>query len=231
MMLLVSDNYVVEAAYLYFYFEDTTQINSISPSEGYIGGGNTVSISGNFTVFYNEAFLLYCGTYAITTFVSVTDTIIKVAMPAVPEALSCIIKFEYDGLTYSNDTVYYTYKTYSTLSAIWPDFGPTMGGTIVAVSGSSFDDDAYCYLDGEQIKPIIISTSLILCQTPEHKEATLNFELSFSTEKVYSTSTGLSFTYYNDIQINSVDPSYISMYAGTNGVIITINGNGFMNTP
>ena len=80
-------------------------------------------------------------------------------MPAVSSALSCIISFSYDGLTYSNDTVYYTYKIYSTLGTIWPDFGPTAGGTLVLVNGVDFDSDAYCYLNDVQIKPIIISTT------------------------------------------------------------------------
>ena len=72
----------------------------------------------------------------------------------------------------------------------------------------------------------------MLCQSPAHKAGLdYSFELEFN-DFVYQTNTGLSYSYYNDVQINYLEPAYISMDAGTNKVIVTIHGYGFgfMNT-
>lgn len=105
----------------------------------------------------------------------------------------------YNGITYTNETVYYTYKIYSALTGLDPNFGPTMGGTLIKVYGDRFDSQAYCYLDGSVIKPIIINSTLMLCEAPSHAEGiNLKFELEFNND-VYMTQTGLTYSYYNDI--------------------------------
>ena len=44
MRLLVLNNYLIETSYLYFTYEDSTQITALVPNEGFIAGGNNVSI-------------------------------------------------------------------------------------------------------------------------------------------------------------------------------------------
>ena len=61
MRLLISDNYIVETAYLYFVFEDFIQTNLLVPNEGYVSGGNIVIAYGNYTYFYNMNYTLYLG--------------------------------------------------------------------------------------------------------------------------------------------------------------------------
>jgi hypothetical protein len=66
---------------------------------------------------------------------------------------------------------------------------------------------------------------------PKHKAAVnLSFELTFNDIN-YITKTGLKFSYYNDLQVNTVLPQYISMYAGRNKVLIDVYGWGYMSTP
>ncbi len=56
----------------------------------------------------------------------------------------------------------------------------------------------------------------MLCESPRHKAETgLVFELEFNGG-VYDTQTGLTYSYYNDVQINYLDPAFISMDAATN---------------
>ena len=56
------------------------------------------------------------------------------------------------------------------------------------------------------------------------------FELTFNDNN-YNTSSGLTFSYYKDVQINIIEPTWVSMFAGRNKVLIDIYGWGFMNTP
>jgi hypothetical protein len=88
---------------------------------------------------------------------------------------------------------------YSELDGITPIDGPTQGGTLIYVSGSRFDDQAYCNIGGSVVKPIIVSTTMMLCETPTHTAAdNVMFELEFNDD-VYQTNTGLSFSYYFDV--------------------------------
>ena len=66
---------------------------------------------------------------------------------------------------------------------------------------------------------------------PKHKAAVnLSFELTFNNI-TYVTKTGFNFSYYNDLQINTILPEYVSMYAGRNRVLFDVYGWGYMNTP
>ena len=65
---------------------------------------------------------------------------IKVLAPASLSPVEVQIKIIYDGVIYTNESVYYTYKTYSVLGTINPNFGPSQGGTLILVSGVKFDD-------------------------------------------------------------------------------------------
>lgn len=70
----------------------------------------------------------------------------------------------------------------------------------------------------------------MICESPKHlARLNLSFELTFSNFN-YETSNGLTFSYYDDLQINSVFPTYISLDAKTNSVLIDIYGWGFLNT-
>ena len=133
--MLVSDNYVIESSILTFYYVDATQINAIIPKEGYIDGGNTAKIVGNFSLFWYSDFDLYLGGILITDFVTKSETTIEFVVPPVTEPKDVDIKFVFDGLTYTNETIYYSYKIYSDLTAIDPNYGPTSGGTLIRVYG------------------------------------------------------------------------------------------------
>ena len=56
------------------------------------------------------------------------------------------------------------------------------------VAGSAFDQNAYCKVDNLVVNPVIINSTLMLCETPPHKPiVNASFELEFSGG-VYITS-------------------------------------------
>lgn len=65
---------------------------------------------------------------------------IKIRMPAVDTNKTVQIYIIYQDITYTNETVVFYYKTYSSLSKIYPIYGPTYGGTLITVTGDDFDD-------------------------------------------------------------------------------------------
>ena len=64
--LLISNNFVIDGSYLYFFYEDSTEILSIDPDQGFIGGDVYATISGNFTALYNQVYEVYFGTIQST---------------------------------------------------------------------------------------------------------------------------------------------------------------------
>jgi hypothetical protein len=137
----------------------------------------------------------------------------------------------YEDVLYKNETVVFYYKTYSTLSSISPIYGPSQGGTLITVLGNNFDDQVFCYIDKVKVKPVRVSETVCVCEAPRHRpKENVPFELTFNNLN-YNTSTGLTFSYYKDLQINLIEPTWVSMFAGRNRVMIDIYGWGFMNTP
>jgi IPT/TIG domain len=140
--LMIEDNYIVENSYLYFLFDDAVKINSMFPNEGFIAGGNTITVSGNFTILYDKPYQLFHGSVRVdsTDILKSSPEVIQYIVPPVTTVQIVQMYLTYDGVTYTNETVLYYYKTYSELHTIWPNYGPTNGGTLVRVTGKDFDD-------------------------------------------------------------------------------------------
>jgi len=65
--LLIEDNYIIDAAYLYFDFEKSITINSIVPNEAYISGGMNVTIYGNLSYFFGKNIQVTFGNIQISS--------------------------------------------------------------------------------------------------------------------------------------------------------------------
>ena len=94
---------------------------------------------------------------------------INFTVPAVTAPKTVQFYIEFEDITYTNETIVYYYKSYSSLTSIYPNTGPSNGGTLVTVIGSDFDDQTFCYIGKIKVKPILISTTKCICETPRHK--------------------------------------------------------------
>jgi hypothetical protein len=57
----------------------------------------------------------------------------------------------------------------------------------------------------------------------------VSFELTFN-DLNYVTNTSFKFTYYYDVQLNILEPTQVSLFAGRNNVLIDLYGWGFINS-
>lgn len=184
--------------YLYFNFEKDIQINSIQPNEGFKQGGNQVFVFGNFSYFFTKDIKVRFGDNYVTNFNNrISPYFINFTVPAVTAPKTVQFYIEFEDITYTNETIVYYYKSYSSLTSIYPNTGPSNGGTLVTVIGSDFDDQTFCYIGKIKVKPILISTTKCICETPRHKQGLASFELTFN-DLNYITNNGLTFTYYYD---------------------------------
>jgi hypothetical protein len=86
-----------------------------------------------------------------------------------------------------------------------------------------------CQIGNYTVIPTLVDSTYLVCETLVHKAAeNVSFELTFE-DGAYTTKTNLTFSYYNDVQTNIVLPQYISIYAGTNAVLVDVYGWGFLN--
>jgi len=112
---------------------------------------------------------------------------------------------------------------------------------MIEVKGVDLDLEAMCqlrdigmqangYQETIKIRPIWVSTTLLLCETPAHEPKNFSFELSFA-DGAYVTETGATFTYDNDAHLLSLTPAHVTLRAYEVGVLVNATGLHLRNTP
>jgi hypothetical protein len=110
---------------------------------------------------------------------------------------------------------------------ISPKSGPTIGGTIVTVSGSAFfeNPDAMCRFGerGNEVFARYTSVGTFECTAPVHAVGEVNVEVSLNGQQ-FSTSIGRIYTYREPLVLHAISP-----YQGpiTGKISVYITGNTF----
>lgn len=109
----------------------------------------------------------------------------------------------------------FTYVPQVEVTDVTPTRGPTNGGTIITVRGSSFvlAPGLHCRFGWIDVPAVFISTSEILCTTPPHKVAQVLVAVTLNLyDYVYSASP---FAYEMPVVITSFQPSIGPTNGGT----------------
>jgi len=120
------------------------------------------------------------------------------------------------------------YTSVGQVISISPWHGPSTGGTLVSVTGSSFPDlPVRCLFNGMSVAALRISVSLITCYTPDMSgQLELDFRLSIS----FGTKTIASNLYFHSdrpVIISSIYPRQVPVSSGKNFSIM-LQGFGFV---
>lgn len=148
-------------------FEYQLSITSISPTQGGIAGGQTVTISG--TGFDTSAVVTICGVACNVK--NVTSSEYSCKTPAA-SAQTCDVTVSLNGLTKTLSNAY-TYDVSLTpdISGVSPSRGGTGGGTTITISGSGFGttlNDVSVEIDGTSCVATSVTDSEIQCVTGAH---------------------------------------------------------------
>ncbi len=110
-------------------------VNSVTPSSGYVSGGDSVTVSGQF---FADGAVVYFGSQVVSaTFVS--DTTLTVTIPAAGHAESVDIIVKNPDLQTGVLASGFAYENYEpTITGVSPAFGPSNGGQPITITGSGF---------------------------------------------------------------------------------------------
>lgn len=108
---------------------------------------------------------------------------------------------------------------------------------MIQVKGLNFLGEALCYLRWKHeeiiIRPIMLSTEHILCETPPHEPANMSFELMYKDSvntTAYVTTKQLEYTFDPDPHILQLSPAHITLRADERDIVVKVNGLHFRNT-
>lgn len=120
-----------------FTYEFEGESGAVVPSRGYISGGDTVIINGEFDQNAINNTSVTFGGIAVTAINSISPTQIEVVTPAgVGLGLVDVVVTQYSNQMVSANA--FTYIPPLTITSISPDHGPVGGGTEVTITGVSF---------------------------------------------------------------------------------------------
>ena len=108
------------------------------------------------------------------------------------------------------------------LSALTPNFGSHRGGQIVMMEGTNFVNDTSlsCVFGNTSVPALFQSTSLILCDSPEHRSGMVSVSVVFGD----TTSSSQQFLYLSDIIVSKIKPDISSVRGNT---MLEVHGSGF----
>lgn len=218
-------NLSATAAGAFTYSDAAVTLTSIDPTTGPVGGNTLVTLTG--TGFASNATVTFDGTQA-TSITVVNATTITCRTPAhaagavdVTVALGAATATLTDGFTYTASTL--------TADSLTPTSGPTVGGTVVTVTGSGFTTSGIIHVSfggAEAGSVTVVNDTTLTCVTTAHVQGQVD---------VVVTAQGGTDTITNGFRYTDETPGEITIYEvipdhgpTTGNTNVTLIGTGFV---
>jgi hypothetical protein len=209
-----------------FTYEDAPTAIALSPAFGPVAGGTSVTITGTNFVAGNTTVTIAGITIPAGSVTVNSSTSLTFSTPA-HAAGNVAVSVSTSGGSSSNILGGFTYEATPTATSLSPAFGPSIGGTLVTITGTNFVvGDTTVTIGGVTIPAglVIVSSSTSLTfSTPAH--AAGNVAVSVSTSGGASTNISGGFTYEDAPTAVSLSPTYGPSAGGT---LVTITGTNFV---
>jgi hypothetical protein len=201
-------------------YADALAITAVSPAEGPVTGGTIVTITG--TSFRSSASVSFDGVAAAAvTFVSSTE--LQATTPAHVAGPVDIVVTQRRPRESVTLTTGFTYTDLLTLSDVSPAEGPVIGGTVVTLTGTSFQPGATVAFGSEQATAVTVLSSVqINAMLPPESAGTV--DVTVTNPDGESVSLSSAFTYTTAPLVYSVSPITGPV---TGGTTVTVTGGGF----
>lgn len=194
-------------------------ITTISPTQGPVDGGTTVTINGSF--FVNGSSVTFGGAEATNvTWVSASK-LTAVTSPAYAAGLSDIVVVTPYGFA-SNSLTGYTYKLPAITSLI-PATGSVDGGTVLTVTGTHFVPGVSVQFNGiDATSTTFVSSTSLQVVAPQGFVGPATLAVVTPLGNISAPFAGFT---YQTPSITAITPAQGSMDGGD---LVTITGNGFI---
>ncbi|WP_298622680.1 IPT/TIG domain-containing protein [uncultured Legionella sp.] len=160
-------------------------INSISPNNGPLAGGNTVTISGSN---FMPGLTVFFGGQAATNIQLLSSTTIKVVVPALPgiltESVDVVIQNPDGQQTFAPKGYTYASASVPAVTLINPNTGTSAGGTTVIISGSNLDTTQSVTFGGIAATLTQITSNQLTVITPSHPAGLVSIVVTTSSGSI-----------------------------------------------
>ena len=197
---------------------------SCSPAVGYMGGGNTVTITGS--NFDNGSTVTVGGTPASVTYLSPTS--LRIITPAGTAGPADIVVTNLDTQTGTGAGIF-TYSPYMTplVSSVSPNTGTTPGGQDITVTGANFVNGCTVMIGSYPAADVVfVNSSTLTMKTPASAAGLFSVTVTNTVDGQFAVLPN-AFTYTlppPEVQYCLPDSGHV-----TGGQAITIKGRYFAN--
>ncbi len=208
----------------YTIFEDSytflpPTISSVSPNQGPVSGGTTVTITGEY---FSGTTDVSIGGRGVESFAINNNTITAVTSAVSSSSTSIVLYSAKNYFIFENK---YTYISPPGFYSISPSNGNTLGGSSVTITGNNFMNGATATINDEPLTNLTISATSITGTTPALPVGTYDV--------VISNPDGQSATRVNGFVVNLAPAPALTSITPPNadsqgGGIVTITGNNFL---
>ena len=219
-----------------FEYQAAATVVSVIPSSGPAAGGTNVMLIG--THFSSRAATLsylrcrFNLTSAVAHFVN--DSVVQCTSPAHSGDLGSLSMASVVPVEMSNNQVDFTasgvnfeYRAEVQILSVGPATGPASGGSLVTVEGEHFvAGETNCRFGVVAVPATIVSTGVAQCISPAHDDGTdQRVFVSVSTNGYDYAASRISFSYYETVQVERLDPPQGPQSGRT---LIAVHGRGFL---
>ncbi|HEX3068848.1 MAG TPA: IPT/TIG domain-containing protein [Thermoanaerobaculia bacterium] len=203
-------------------------ISSIAPTSGSQTGGTSVTITG--TGFLSGATVKFGGTLA--TNVTVTSTSITATTPAHAVGKVDVLVTNSDGQSATLAQGFTYALPAPTITNISPATGPTSGGTLITITGTSFQDGATVKIGASPATDVnVVSTTSITARTPlgpVTEQLTVDVVVTNPDSSKATAAGGFTYTVPPPAVISVTPNTNVPTGAvGAGPIVVTIFGAGF----
>jgi hypothetical protein len=198
-------------------------VSSVSPNQGSISGGISVTISGS--GFVAVPTVTFGGTPATGVAFSSSNSILATVPANTPGAVAVVVTNP-DGQSGTLASGY-TYSAPPTVTGATPNTGGVAGGTAITIAGTGFAAGATVTVGGTAATGISVSSATsITATTPAHPAGAV--DIVVTNPDAQSATLANGFTYRAPPTITSLNPGLGGPEGGT---FVTIVGTGFVSVP
>ncbi|MET7688111.1 IPT/TIG domain-containing protein [Streptomyces sp. NPDC005483] len=205
-----------------FTYLGTPSVTGLSPTQGPVAGGTTVTLTG--TGFTGATAVRFDGT-AATSFTVNSATQITAVSPAHATGAAAITVTTPGGTSNpDNPSAYFYYAAVPSLTSVAPASGTTTGGTTVTLTGNDLLGATAVRFDALAAASFTVdSATQITAMSPAHTAGAADVTVTTPG----GTSNPLSYIYLSAPTLTSLTPAQGPTHAGT---VITLTGTDLTTT-
>lgn len=202
-----------------FTYTGAPVVTSISPASGSLGGGTSVTITGNN---FSGATAVTFGATAATGFTVNSATSITATSPAGTGTVDVRVTTA-GGTSATSAADQFTYTAGPAVTSISPTTGPATGGTTVTITGTGFTGSTAVTFGATAATSFTVNSATSITATSPAGSGTIDVRVT-NPGGTSATSAADQFTYAAGPTVTLISPTSGPALGGTS---VTITGTGF----